>query len=247
MNVLPWRNAGETAKFPFREAASLLSQTDRALPDDFLVDAQIFIPAHLGSQPYLQSLRVAGSKILGTVTTEDGTVLGLFDILAADINNGSAALVSPAGAARGTLVFGSQAIEAFRALSLGDNLFSLDATGFESSCVFQMPGNILHELVFDGPASGKVVLVEGEGVELVKTAVNSFRLDAKGSVRPIADCCDDPGVAIKTINTAVPNEFGNINFNLEPFSEPEKPEDQRQVLRIRPIANGLEFYLSNTP
>jgi hypothetical protein len=243
-NVLPWRNAGETTNFPFRESATLLSLSERSLPPEFLVDAQLFMPAHLGLTPYLRSLRVTGSKMIGAIAAEDDTVIASFEISAANINNGVATLLSPDGAARGTLVFGHQAINAFRSLRLGENVFSLESTTFEPSCVFNMPGNVLHEVVFDGVALGKIAIAEGDGIFFQKTGPSSVRLDAKGSTSKVDECCNDPGEAIKIINTVVPNLYGNINFNLEPFSEPTKPEDQRQILRIVPIANGVEFFLT---
>lgn len=242
-NVLPWRNAGETTNFPFSEAASLISNSQRNLPADFLVDAQIFVPAYLGTTAYLSALRISGSKVLGTISAENG-VLGTFEASAATINDGFATITAASGAARGTVVFGSQATSVFRNLRLGDNSFTIEAAPFESSCTFSMPGNILHEIVATTAAVGRVALVEGVGVVLVKEGPSQVRLDAVGSAGPLEDCCEDPGVAIKSINGAVPNQYGNITFNLEPFSEPSGPEDNRQVLRLRQIANGLEFFLS---
>ncbi len=243
-NVLSWRNTGETSRFPFREDATLLSTTQRSIPEGFLVDAQVFAPNDLEGVPFLKTVRVVGSKILGAVAIND-TIIGSFSIASSDVNNGVVALQSDEGFARGTLVFGALAIDAFQTLKIGDNAFTVESAGFEASCVFRYPSNVVNSITVLGvPYSGKIALVEGDGVAIVKTSQSDLRFDATGSPTEIQDCCVDPGESVKSINGAVPNSHGNIQFNVETFSEPETPSDDRQVLRLNSIPNGIRFDLA---
>ncbi len=242
-NTLPWRNTSETCAFPFREGVTLQSESGGSIPEGLLVDAQVFVPQQLDDAPHIGVITMVGSRLLGDVYVGE-TLLASFSVEAAEINNAQVQLEDSNGISRGILLFGSQAIAAFRYLKLGQNLFTAADAGLESSCVFRFPSGVLNEIVVDDThISGKVALVEGDGIEL-KVSGNTVRVDAVGSPSAIAACCESDADSIRFINNAVPDPFGDITFNLESFSEPTSPTDPRQILRIRPIENGIEFSLS---
>lgn len=241
-NIVPWRNAGETSVFPFREGVSLTAENSGSLPEGLLVDAQIFVPQYISGNPYIGSVGLVGSRISGVIMAGEA-ILSSFSIDASNINNAVVTLLTETGVAGGVLVFGAQASKVFRTLRIGQNVFTEEEAGFESSCVFRYPTGVLNNIVAGGSLiSGKVALVEGKGIELVVSG-NEVRIDAVGSNERIESCCESNGVAIKSINSATHDSSGNLSFNLAQFSEPEDPSDPRQVLRIEPTPHGLNFSL----
>lgn len=243
-NVGQWRNQGEVAKFPFRETAGLLTSDNLKLGESFLVDAQIFRPNSTVGTIHLRILTLSGSMLRGSIFAGDD-LFATFQIASTELTDGIADLVSPSGISRGLLVLGSRAEEIFSSLKLGDNFFDPEQTEFEGSCVFILPEPVVNELVTgDLTYAGKVALMEGAGVRLVKVSDQELRIDAVGSTAKNEQCCQDLGEPIRLINAAAPNEFGSIAFDLEPFGEPETSQDKRQILRITPVSNGLLFSLS---
>lgn len=243
-NTVQWRNAGEVSRYPFRETAGLLSTSNFQLPEGFLVDAQIFKPASFTGSVYLSQLTVSGNLIRGVITA--GLLeLAQFSIALADLKGGTIPLTNAAGLSRGVIVLGQQAIEIFSKLKLGTNLFAAAQTEFEASCVCALPLPIVNSISTGSVAhSGKIAMVEGVGIRLEKLSDNALRISAVGSTDGLERCCQEIGEPIRFINEAAPNQYGTIILSTEPFNEPEEVTDDRQVLRISTVNNGLVFYLS---
>lgn len=243
-NIVQWRAAGEVAKFPFQEEATLKSTLGLQLPESFLVDAQIFFPAGTSSPVHLSSLLVSGAQIRGTIKGGD-SVIANFTLRLADLQGGTVSLVSPEGIARGVLILGRAANQVFSALQMGENLFEPEATAFEGGCCFALPKPVVNSILQnERTGAGKVALVEGKGVRLVKLSDSELRLDAVGATDEKERCCPEVSDPIRQINEARPDSYGGIHFNTEPFGEPLTQTDLRQALRVNVKENGLVFYLA---
>lgn len=242
-NTLQWRNAGSVTRFPFCESGEIVD-TDgvHSIPDEFLVDARIFLTAGQ-STPYLRYLELSGASITGTFFV-DNTAIGSFQATAASIDGSVASIISPDGINIGIVVFGTEASLVFQMLASGVNEFSSEATSIQAACLTTLPDAALYVIkTEDQDCRGKVALAEGAGIELTAEG-NIVRIDAVGSTEQNEKCCNSSGTAIKTINGLLPNIYGIFFFNLENFSEPSQDSDLRQVLRMSPDTNGLRLSLA---
>ena len=242
-NVTQWRNQGELSRFPFRETASLTDSAGVILSDGFLVDAQIFLPSYLATPVYLASLTLTGDVVTGMIAAGDGTQFAGFTVPFKGINGAVVPLADPAGPDRGVLVFGKKASSSFLNLLNSTLSFNPDGTEFESSCIVEIPPILNGLQAGSGLACGKVALCEGAGIRLIKLSGTDIRIDAVGTPEDQAGCCNQTGTPLSGINGAVPDQYGNLRFGLEPFGVPSGPADIRQALRITPTLNGLQFSL----
>jgi len=243
MNIESWRNQGENSKYPFVESCNLVCDNGVIIPTEFLADAMLFVPS--GSQMIsLTGLTVVGSNLIGTIQV-DGSTLGIFTFNAASISNSSASVLDSYGISRGLVVTGSQAAMIFSVLSLGLNSIAAGNIVFESSCIFPSPLQVNALEMAGGIYSGKIAWAEGDGVKFVKLAPDQLRIDAIGSQSNAEECCQQiQGNPILKVNQAVPDQYHNIQFIMDSFSEPSSSGDLQQILQITAVPNGLIFSLN---
>ena len=68
-----WYNANEARRYPLHDAATLKSTTGAMLPNDILVDANIWIPRTAGRYIFLSSLSVTPNLVTMTFSATDAT------------------------------------------------------------------------------------------------------------------------------------------------------------------------------
>lgn len=231
----------EGSAFPFAEG-----NAGSVLPVDFLVDALILLPQGAVLPVHLSSLTIGAALIGGTLKDGNDVVIASFQVSISQMAGGRAELTDPdSGTARGLLIFGPSATSVFGKIGLGVTSFKADQSTFEPGCLLPLPKHSVAAIrIVDRILVGKVALAEGDGINIVKIDDNSFRVDAVGSTSKRDGCCQDLGTPLKKVNDATPDVYGNVQFALEPFNEPASPQDIRQILRIRPITNGVEFSLA---
>ena len=241
-NILQWREQSEGSRYPFSDNAPLNNGTVE-IPAGFLVDAQVVAPQASSGEVYLRKLNLTGTLLTGTLTC-DSLDLATFSI-AGNLPGGSPIpLGSPGGTACGLLVTGSRWGEILRGLPQGDVVFLPEQTPIAPGCILKFPIDVLTGLEVDSVVfSGKIALLEGTGIVLVKTP-DGVRIDAIGSNQLTEECCNETGSPLRGINAAVADQYGNLGLVLAPFGEPKQPGDLRQVLRINTIANGIQLSLS---
>lgn len=252
MNIIEWRNAASIGSYPFSESSSLRSRNGWILPPGFLVDAQLRLPfGSLGA--FLSGIERDGSGISGTIsisTPERSVVLGTFSFTAEQLAGGSAQVLDAGGVSRGMLISGAGAGLVIDSLPHSGATFIVDNGRFETSTTFAYPQPAVRSIDFNGQLlSGRVVLVEGPGIELTREGENIVRVDGidrdVGTLAQVQDCDRKPaGPPLRTINTIAPSVHGNFGLQCEAYTAPNVSEDLRQVLRITPIANGLEFSIA---
>jgi hypothetical protein len=242
-NPQEWRNQNSGVKFPFRESAGLESTSGLLLPNGFLCDAQIFISGQQTSAVYLASISIQGTELQGTVN-HGSEVVGVFAI---DFTSPATAdIVAPDGRTCGKVIPGQAVPDVFRSLEAGATTFDPQESEFESSCVVQLPGPALTAIRLAGvPHFGKVCLVEGMGIRLVREARDLFRIDADNTSGD-QNCQDSEAILpapIKTINAVLPGQYGNINIEPGDYPEPQGPADKRQIIRVSSVENGIMVYI----
>lgn len=229
-NISQWRAISEQTSFPF---------TERCLPElsGLFIDARIILPK--GSDgSYLKSISINGDIISFDIRSVDGAKIGVAQI-AAGIG-GTASLIDGNGIYRGILVISKDKV-----IQIIPKSFNPESARFESTCCvaseFKRVSSIAVNKV---PYVGKIALVEGDGIKLVKVSDSVLRIDAVGSKEISDACCKEEVGPIRGINDAVPDSYGNISFNIQPFTEPDGVADTIQALRISLDKNGIIFYLS---
>jgi len=238
-NTVQNQNSGDLQRFPFHEA-----NADSPLPDEFLVDAQVLLPSTLFAPVWIQSLTVSGASVSGVVMAGQNR-LGVFKATQQDLAGGVSRIVTKGGIDRGLVVFGRGALSVFGHLGLGTTSFDQGQTALEPGCIIPIPPVVLEEILTSaGSMNGKIALVEGNGIRIVKTSDSSIRFDAVGSTTSRQRCCPPIGPSLLGINDVVPDQFGGLRLLLEPFAEAETPEDVRQILRIQPGEHEIVFSLS---
>lgn len=237
-NIISWINSFETSAHPFKDGGV-------SFPQGLLVDAQFVVPSRMTNPITLFYTQNSGTRL--TLTFASGvTIIGSASVVAGAINNASVPVMSPDGVQAGVLVFGANASDARQKISLGTKTYTTQRPEIEPSCVFRFPSNVLTSVVTAaGIARGKIALIEGVGVRIVKESDSGIRIDAVGDPEAIRNCCGVSGVPLRRLNDAAPTESGEISINIESFSEPLTAEDLRQVIRIETLPGKLVFSMNS--
>ncbi len=227
-NFTQWRNISELTAFPFSEG---MSQSLNGL----LVDARVNLPA--GSNgAYLRRVVAEGNGLSFSVYSIEGAHVGSGNVQFGEST--VVELLNENGIFSGVLVVSQEA----RPI---EGTFTEEEARFETACLVASPFRRVSTVEINGnKIPGKIALVEGSGIKIVKTGDETIRIDAVGSTEDRERCCPDIPEGIKKINDAVPDQYGNISFTLLPYDEPASSSDLMQILRISPNGNGILFHLA---
>jgi len=240
-NPTQWRNSGDIARFPFSENATLLSDGGVSLPDGLFADARIFCPFFIEPPFYLKSLIYDGSSVSGEIWGSE--LVGSFVANLTGFTARSVSLVDSGSAECGVLVFGAAPLDALSKIPIGTHTFSPEAASLETSCLILLPNGACYALmVADIRRTGKVALIEGEGIRLIPEG-QTIRVDAVGATATLEECCQSTGAPLKALNGVGPDSTGRLALGIAGFTEPTTRQDLRQVLRITVDPHGLTFYL----
>lgn len=242
-NITEWRSAGASSKYPFAERCRLTSTDGWTIPSDLFVDAQIRLPASI-EYVELSDLSRAGGGLSGNVVS-GGQHIGAFSFTTETLAGGVAEILDVFGVSCGFIVAADDAPSSLKDLGRSLASFSTGAAVFESSVLFAYPETVLRSIsVSETKLSGRVILVEGPGVKLVREG-QIIRIDAIGEREGVSNCDRAPeGVALKTINLVPPNDYGNFTIEPGQYAHPNGPDDLRQTLKIDLSGNTLTFSIA---
>lgn len=236
-NIAEWKSTNRRTSYPFSDdCVDELKQV--------FSDLHILVPAET-TGIFLSVLQVAGNIISGSFSSKDTSQpVGSFEL---DTTSGDnfCKILSSWGSEMGVVVFGDVAQRSEWAAHDRIRTFSKSQSSVHPSCMVPMCAKAVLSLAFqEGSARGKVAMIEGDGILLVKTGENELRIDAVGSTIKNEACCDETFSVIKGINAAVPDQYGNISLDLRAFTEPDKSSDAIQVLRMKTSASKITFSLA---
>lgn len=243
-NIVGWRSASRYSNYPLSGFSSGRSVSGWELPGGTLVDAQIRVN-HGATGAALSWLNFAGGTLTGEIVS-DGAILGTFSFAPGELNNGVAQIITPGGWNCGFIVAGATAENELAAMPGSQVDFEPGAADFEVSTIFTYPeATVRSILVEETPVAGRVVLVEGPGVRITRESAVQLRFDAVGYTGDL-DACDraGDGPALKTINSGVPDEYGDFRIEPGQYAAPSGTDALRQILRIVPGINSLTFSLA---
>jgi hypothetical protein len=156
-----------------------------------------------------------------------------------------ALVTSGLGAVVGTVVVGERTLRIGPPIASGQMRLDAAQGGVHPSCLVPVTPRVVRSIQLkDGTVFGRVYLVEGDGIRLVKLSADQVRIDAVGGSQKSNECCEDDNVFLKGINDATPDEQGNIGINLHPHEEPDDPTSMIQMLRMETSPGTITFSLS---
>lgn len=236
-NISEWTSTAERNFYPFVEGC-----VDAVR--DLFSDLHLVVP-HGTSGAFLSVLGLEGKVLSGTfLSTTDGSGLGSFAI---DLNGSSfqGPVTNNDGAVTGLVVLSAAAFQSGVPVTAGQMRLTSVTGGVHPTCLVPVTLRVARSFIFPaGSVRGRVHLVEGDGIKLVKLSDSKLRIDAVGSSQKSDLCCEDDGVFLKGINDATPDSQGNIGVNLHPFDEPSAPNSPVQMLRIETSSATITFSLS---
>lgn len=244
-NIVEWRDANDSSKYPFSESCTLISSAHQwSIPDGLFADAQIRLPHGVNTAELISIVRTGGG-IMGTIVSGAQTI-GTFEFTVDDLDGGAVPIVDTFGINRGFLVAGISALRELDQMPEGLISFASGRAVFEGSVVFQYPETILQSITISNEVLyGRIVLVEGPGIVMTKEGTQTIRIDAIGLIDDVTDCARLPiGAALRTINTVSPNSQGVFGLEARGYYRPMFPESLRQILKIVPSGNTLTFSIA---
>ena len=230
---IEWRNQHELQEFPFIGSSGYL-------PDDLFVD--LSIACYGATSLWLSSLSVQGNLLKGLIKSSRGDSF-YFSQTTFNASNSTATITSDSGRIVGSVVFGPSATDAVAFVNNRSNSITSGVVKIDPSCAFILNVNQVSSITIGRtPYSGVVKLVEGEGVEITGTGSNIV-VNATG-YNTIADCCVVDYTPLKSINGVAPVS-GRLNIKARDIGQPLSTSDIQQLIRVRPISNGIEISLAN--
>ena len=244
-NFTEWRNAGESSKYPFSESSTNVSLSGWTMPEGLFSDCQIRVPFGY-EPPELSSLSAYNNGIIGTVLSGD-IEIGTFFFPRESMSGKMVDITNSSGVIVGSIVTGRNGEKEFKSIQNQKETFAKSSLLFESSSVFYYPENVLNSItVNNSTITGRVILVEGEGINIIKESVNSIRIDVVGDrgkqELEISNCNrKTTGIPLKKINTNSPDKYGVYTIQAGEWARPERTNKKRQALKIEPSGNTLIF------
>lgn len=246
-NTTEWQLAGAQAAYPFStESLSKLPSGESALLSRIFLDASLVLDSRSTSAS-LVSAAVRGSALNLAVTFSSGlTATGTADA------SGLCRISDARGYSRGAIVLSEEAaaLLAAKDISLQKGQLLFDATVGAT-----IPAGILESISFGGvPFSGRVHLVEGDGIRLVSEPGSIIRVDAIGRANNLDNECPPfysrplKGFSVTVTGglgggTVLPSPYGDIVLLPGPYATPATESSLQQLLRVTPQGSGLQLSL----
>lgn len=242
-NISEWRSSGAATNYPFSESCSLVSAEQWALVPGLFADAQLRLPASIVGASLLSLTRMGGG--LSGIVSYGWQSNGYFSFTADTLNGGVASIIDDFDVTIGFLVAGLDAAQEVKSMPVSFVSFAAGSANFEGSTIFKYPDGVLRSMSIDNlVVTGRVILAEGPGVQLVKED-QTIRVDSIGDRDGVDGCARTPtGIALRTVNAVPPNDLGNFTIEAGSHVTPASQSDLRQVLKIDLSANTLTFSLA---
>lgn len=247
-NFTEWENAGDSSKYPFAESSSAVSVSGWTVPEGLFADCQIRVPFGY-NVPEISSLARYNDGLLGTVVSGDIN-LGTFVFSQSELSGGVVNITNSYEVVVGSIVAGRNGESEFKKIRNQIEYFTTGKLAFESSAVFYYPENVLNSITVNSSVvSGRVVLVETPGINIVKESSNSIRIDSIGDrtekEQELDNCNRTPaGVILKKINNNLPDSYGMFRIQAGSHQSPKYATDLRQSIKIEPSGNTLTFSIA---
>lgn len=222
-NVTGWNNTAERTLYPFLDTCA------DELRGVFL-DVHILVAQDL-TGVFLKQIKIEGNVISGVFWGENiNKSVGKFSLNFLG-DSDSCQILTEDGVGCGVILFNRERLSAEAAVLT--KTFVAPQSLVHPACLIPVSARAIRSIRFpSGVVRGKVALVEGDGISLVKLGESQIRIDSIGSTKLLEECCGEVQSPLLGINSATPDEFGNIALDLYPFSEPASPTDVIQTLRI---------------
>ena len=236
-----FRNELEFTRYPFADAATLLSSNTRQeLEKDIFLDASLY-PIGGSVQLFISSIVVTARRV--TIWLSDRLTNNIasstFDPLDPPEN---LEFTDAYGRPAGILVSDALRLSRFAAWEIAEHVFAVQATEFVASCVIPTPGVGVRGLV--SPAgeilTGNVWLIGDNGVVLRAENECTIRVDIVGDPLFVRKLCQQADLFVTprpllTINGCPPDANGDYKLVVGDHLSPET------VLRINPTDDGLQI------
>lgn len=227
-----------TAKYPFADSATLLSDQGKQLREDTLLDALLITT----ESPHLTTMTLSADQYRLTIGTDLEPELlvarGSFSSLGDMIP-----LADQYGRQAGVLVVDPGVFSYLASWTEGTYTFQPDATPFAAATLAPAPPGVVSGVLLDDGTllTGEVVLYGGEGVVLSQEGSCGVRIDVTGD--PLfkrAACEEEQGsfqtpAFVKTIDGCEGGQYGELVFTVD--STRAKP-----ILRIVPTDQGIQIH-----
>ena len=214
----------------------MTSKSGWKIDNQLILDAQICIGGNESVWVEDVSLSRASDELIFTLYSENG-FWGSFSLKNGVFKN---IVTGSGGEYRGIIVSSGEVP------SIPNSVQSFDSSAlvFDASVLYSLPSNCLETISINGTTlRGRVYFVEGDGVRIVKTGINSFRFDLVGSPIEENANCYPSGTALKGLNvsdgngggyTILPDKYGNMSLIAAHVPPPETDSDLVQSLKISP-------------
>jgi hypothetical protein len=232
-----WRDQNEFSKYPFGDAATLVSTDGLGIGADTFIDATLY-PIGAEANLYITSIVVEARNI--TINIGNNSQLELAKASFDPFDTPDLLQVTDAfGRAAGILVSTALRLSRFQGWSVGTHTFAEGASEFAASVVIPTPETGVRGFITPGGGlvAGETWIVGDNGV-VVREEDGNIRIDIVGDplfrrkICAPAELFNTP-VFIKTINGCEPDEYGN-------FSIPVGGKiTEDVVLRVVPCPEGL--------
>lgn len=233
-NIAGWKNTAGRTKYPFTEACA------EELRNGFL-DIHVLTTAE-STEVFLKTLQIEGNLILGAFWGQNtGKIIGnfIFDLSG---TRDFCPIMTEDGVRCGIVLFNRDP-SVFSGNT--SRTFSPAESLVHPACVVPLVSRAVRSIQFPrGSVRGKVALIEGDGIFLVKLDPSTVRIDSIGNPSQKEACCGENAPPLRGINSAIPDQQGNINLDLYPFSEPSSSSDVVQMLRITPSLGAITISLA---
>lgn len=236
-----FRDELEFTRYPFADAATLISSNTRQLLEsDTFLDASLY-PIGGSVQLFISSVQVASRRV--TIWLSDRLTTNIasatFDPLDPPEN---LEFTDQYGRPAGILVSDAVRLSRFAAWESTEHVFAVQATEFVASCVIPTPGVGVRGLV-DATGeilTGDVWLIGDNGIVLRVENDCTIRVDIVGDPLFVRKLCqpDDLFVTprmLRTINGCPPDANGDYKLVVGDHLSPQT------VLRINPTDEGLQI------
>ena len=224
-------------KYPFRDGASLTSNTAQTIDPDTFLDASLY-PIGSVDGMFIAQIEVAIRNV--TITLGDRISLNLATAEFAQTTPPTLLrFTDDVGRPAGVLVSAPLRLARFGAWSTAIHTFARPDTQFVASVSVPTPEIGVRGILTENDElfTGDIWLVGDNGVVLRDDA-GDIRVDIVGDPLFVRQVCEElgrfnPPRFIKTINGCLPDDQGNFNLTVGDH------EATRTVVRIYPTDNGL--------
>lgn len=181
----PWRNENSLRRYPFEDTATLVSEDESLiLPDDWLVDAAIFVR---GAVLPMRISKIAVLNDLATIVISDAESTDFGEVTLLRGSGDNLKLVDSSGDWVGTLVCGDNLHYPIFEAGDGTFYFREGTTEFVSSVVLNLPANrgllSFSNIYGKSGGQGDVYFVGESGVQLETVQTDEYRQD--GTILPV--------------------------------------------------------------